>query len=78
MAFSNKMLRPRNPLNREAQIPRYKLKFHQQIEFVPRDSEESEPLDVVDFGGAEFSVETVIVAHISLQNEEHEFAEEIT
>jgi len=31
-----------------------------RFEFVPRDTEESEFLDLVDFGGGAFSVETVI------------------
>ena len=34
-----------------------------QSEFVPRDTEESEFLDTVRFGGVEFSVETVIAAN---------------
>ena len=36
-----------------------KSKF--QLAFVPRDTEESEFLDLVDFGGVAISVETVIV-----------------
>jgi len=41
---------------REYQFPLKMLQF----EFVPQDIEESEFLDSVDFGGAAFSVETVI------------------
>jgi len=36
------------------------MNFKFEIEFVPRDNEESEFLDLVDFGGAAFSVETGI------------------
>jgi len=32
-----------------------------QVEFVPRDTEESEFLDLVDFGGVAFSVETFVI-----------------
>ena len=36
------------------------MKSRSQFEFVPRDTEESEFLDLVGFGGDAFSVETVI------------------
>jgi len=36
------------------------IKSKSQFEFVPRDTEESEVLDLVDFGGVAFSVESVI------------------
>jgi len=42
--------------------PRAQPKSH--FEFVPRDTEESEFLDVVDFRGVAFSVETVILVAV--------------
>ena len=46
-----KMLHPQNPPNVQTQIFRYKLIFSQNLnfEFVPRDTEESEVVDLVDF-----------------------------
>jgi len=67
------MLHPRNPQkkmlhsrNPEIQFLRYIFKLNQkfQFEIVPRDTEESEFHDLVDFGGVAFSVETVILFHI--------------
>ena len=39
------------------------IKPNFQPEFVPRDTEESEIFDLVDFGGVAFSVATVIRTH---------------
>jgi len=36
------------------------IQIKSKFEFVPRDTKESEFFDLVDFGGAAFSVETVI------------------
>jgi len=42
------------------------IKTKSQLEFVPRDTEKSEFLDLVDFGGVAISMETVIsLTHIS-------------
>ena len=59
-----KMPHHRNPPNPETQIPRYKMKENEpkvQFEFVPRSTERSEFFDLVGFGGAAFSVESVYV-----------------
>ena len=49
-----------------------------QIDFVPRDSKKSEFLDLVDFGGIAFSVETAIalrLTHLAVFDTElHSFA----
>jgi len=46
-----KMLHPPNQPNTEIQIPWYKVKLKQiQVEFVTRDTEKSEFLDLVDLG----------------------------
>jgi len=37
------------------------IKLKSQFEFLPRNAEESEFLDMVDFGGVAFSVATVIM-----------------
>ena len=56
----SEMLHPRNPLNRDTQIPRYKFNLNQsQFECVPRDTAESEFLDFEDFGGDAFWAEIV-------------------
>jgi len=45
------MLHPPNQPNTEIQIPWYKVKLKQiQVEFVTRDTEKSEFLDLVDLG----------------------------
>ena len=41
------------------------IKLKSQFEFVPRDTEESEFLNLVDFGGVAFSVEIVIIDSIN-------------
>jgi len=56
-------LRPRNPLNAETQIPWYTTNSNfnlSQFECVTRDTERSEILDLVAFGGVTISAETVI------------------
>jgi len=59
-----KMPHLRNPPNRETQISRYKLKLHRHLTLnLYWDPEESEFLDLVDFGGVAFSVENVVVLH---------------
>ena len=53
--------RPKSIKSRNSNSPvtiQIEQKLH--LEFIPRDTEESEFLDLVDFGGAAFSVETVI------------------
>jgi len=46
-------------ISNDYQSSDYQIKRQSQFEFVPRDTEESEFLDLVDFGGVAFSVETV-------------------
>jgi len=62
MQIPQKMLHPRNPPNRETQIPRYKFKVNQNPNLnlyreIPRNLSFSIWLD---FGDVTFSVETVI------------------
>ena len=66
--FPLKTLHFQNPPNPETQISRYKFKLNQNfnLKFVPRDTEESEFLDFVEFGDVAFSVETVITCHIHI------------
>jgi len=52
------MLHPRNPPNRKTQIPGYK--YDSDSEFVPRDTEQSELVDLAVFRDAAFAVDIVI------------------
>jgi len=62
MTISTENAAPRNPANRDTQIPQVQIhmKSKSQFEFVPRDTEKSEFPDLADFEDAAFSVETVI------------------
>jgi len=51
------MLHPRNPPNSLVQV---QIMLKSRFEFVPRDTEKSELLDLMDFGDVAFSVETVM------------------
>ena len=54
------MLRPLNPPNPDAQNFQCKFKLNQNLDLNQRDTEESEFLDLVDFGDVAFSMETAI------------------
>ena len=54
--------KPRNS-NSSAQI---QIRAKSQFEFVPRDTEESEFLDLADFEGVAISVKTVKSVHVGL------------
>jgi len=66
MTDSTENFAPRNPPNRETQVPQYKFKINQSLNldlyrFVPQDTKKSEFFDSVDFGDAAFLVDTVIL-----------------
>ena len=60
------MLPPQNPPNQETQISRYTFKLNQYLnsKFAPRDTEKSEFLDLVYFGGVAISVGPILYMHI--------------
>jgi len=57
------MPHPQTPPNRDTQISQYKFKWNQNliVNFVLWDTEESEFLDLVDFGSVAFSVKTAVI-----------------
>ena len=66
MTIFTDILHPRDLPDRETQIPWYKFKLNQNLN-VPRVTEESEFLDLVDFGGVASSVEQIKVYDRLLQ-----------
>jgi len=60
--FANAKCDPKSTKSRNSNSSvQTQIKSKSQFEFVPRDNEESEFLDLVDFKAAAFSLETVIL-----------------